>query len=608
MKREIFFHTKKSKLLPNLVLGFLLSFFILLITSPYASASHATVNLPATDLTTSNPVVIEVSDLTAIGAGTIPVTVTTTSNPVGITLTLTENSPGLFDDVETTNFVPQLFLMNGDNKFPLETTLEITYIDQNFYDPNVVDVFTAVVGKSNGEFIEPVITETGPDTGIFKGRFTVSATGPSTNERLEISPGEIFNVYPPCGNIVNGQITPVQDGLTFGAIRADFGDTVTVTYGDASHTDSAIVSIQEGGCGGSGGGLVISRIVLDVLGGTSGGDFLAPQITLSKLNLSNLPLVGDILDFILNADSFTPIAPLDDPSIDYPVSINGNGYLLTQFANTIQTYTGKTGEPVSVKMTLFDATGVEHIALYTNLRGDAREVQDSDTFVIYNEDEPLEITDPHGLFSNVNFTESEYNGKYLAEFNMTFAKPMDTSDVIIRTWDELLNSGDIKIFDAIRIEGEPIVNPDTNNLIIPDSAAITIPYYKLPYYEIPNADSEGNLIYYNSFGGLEEKQVHPYYEPIIYPKNIGKAERHDKGFYEKMIEEELKAQTIARTIIGNPFVESLNKHKEISFFIPEKIGKLDRENEEELKNLMVKEQIKASGIYNILSSVNHFDD
>jgi len=426
---------------------------------------------------------------------------------------------------------------------------------------------------------------------------------------LEISPGEIFNVYPPCGNIVNGQITPVQDGLTFGAIRADFGDTVTVTYGDASHTDSAIVSIQEGGCGGSGGGLVISRIVLDFLaGGTSGGDFAPPQLTMPKLNLSNLPLVGDMLDFILNADPFTPITPLDDPSIDYPLSINGNGYLLTQFANTIETYTGKTGEPVSFKMTLMDATGIEHIALYTNLRGDNREIQDSDTFVIYNEDKPLQITDTNGLFSNVNFTESEYNGKYIAEFNMTFAKPMDTSDVIIRTWDELLNSGDIKILNAIKIEGEPIVNPDTNNLIIPDSAEIVIPYYKLPYYEIPKADSEGNLIYYNSFGGLEERKVQPYREPIIYPNNIGKDERHDKGFYVKIIEEETKAQRVAQDIIINPFVESLNKHEEISFFVPDNIGKLDRENKEELKNLMVGEQIKASGIYNKLLSFNHFND
>jgi len=315
-----------------------------------------------------------------------------------------------------------------------------------------------------------------------------------------------------------------------------------------------------------------------------------------------------MLDFILNADPFTVITPLDDPSIDYPISINGNGYLLTQHANTIQTYTGKTGEPVSFKMTLFDATGVEHIALYTNLRGEKREIQDSDTFVIYHEDKPLEITDPHGFFSNVNFTESEYNGKYIANFDMTFAKPMDTSDVIIRTWDELRNSGDIKVLDAIRIDGEPIVNPDTNNLVVPDSAEIVIPYYKLPYYEIPNADSDGNLIYYNSFGGLEEKQVHPYYSPTIYPDDIGRAERHDDGFYDSIINEDLRAQIVAKELVGNSFITPENTQDGVKFFYPNNVGKLDRENKDVLKSVMLKENDRALKISGKKYHTNQLDD
>jgi hypothetical protein len=230
--------------------------------------------------------------------------------------------------------------------------------------------------------------------------------------------------------------------------------------------------------------------------------------------------------------------------------------LLTQYANTIQTYTGKTGEPISFKMTLFDSTGVEHIGLYTNLRGDNREISDSDTYLVYHEDKPLEITDPNGYFAIANFTESEYNGKYIVEFDMTFAKPMDTSDVIIRTWDELLNSGDIKVFDAIKIEGEPIVNPDTNNLIIPDSAEIVIPYYKLPHYEIPLADSEGNLVYYNSFGGLEEKQVHPYHASIVYPDEIGRDERHDDMFTTNQEKQKLLAFETAKQRFGERLYES----------------------------------------------------
>lgn len=592
--------------------GFFFIFSLFNIFSPIAYASHATIDIVSDSYSYVTPVVIRVTDPTAIGAGTVQVNVTTTRPVVGvidsIELTLTETAPGVFDNIDPSTLSGTLWLMNGDNRFPLETITTVRYEDPDFYDDSITETVIVPVSTSGGGGTALELIETGDATDIFEGQLTFSATGPSSSHIVEISAGETFQIFPPCQGVANGQITPIPEGNTVGAIRADIGDTITAMYEDSSHTDTAFLISGGVGCGGSGGGLVNIRIVLDLLGGTSGGDFIAPQLIISKMNLSNLPLVGSILDFILNADPFTPITPLDDPSIDYPLSINGNGYLLTQYANTIETYTGKTGEPISFKMTLFDATGIEHIALYTNLRGDHREISDSDTFLIYNEDEPLEITDPNGFFSNANFTESEYNGKYIANFNMTFAKPMDTSDVIVRTWDGLGNSGDIKIFDALKIEGDPIVNPDTNNLIVPDSAEIVIPYYKLPYYEIPNADSEGNLVYYNTFGGLEEKQVHPYYNPIIYPDDIGREDRHDDGFYEKIINEETRAQVLVQKLIGNPFTSTEDKISNEKFFYPSNIGKLDRENKEMQKDIMLKEHLKATKISSEVYRTNHLED
>jgi len=184
---------------------------------------------------------------------------------------------------------------------------------------------------------------------------------------------------------------------------------------------------------------------------------------------------------------------------------------------------------------------------------------------------------------------------------------MDTSDVIIRTWDELKNSGDIKVFDAIKIDGEPLGNPDSNNLIILDSAEIVIPYYKLPYYDIPEADSDGNLTYNNSFGELEEKQVHPQYAPIVYPGYIGKDERHDDGFYDNVIDEKITAQTLVQSLIGNsPAIED-NK-KEVKFYYPSNVGKLDRENKDLLKDMFSKENIKATKIFNKKYHTNHILD
>jgi len=559
------------------------------------------------------PVIITVRDDSYKNNGeinTITIQIKSDTDQIGIPLVLSEedeNIANLGSSADSGIFRNKnLLFASRDNQFELSDTAEIIFtFDPNANSPDLPPppegILTIFAFSTSAKTIgDPGITmdllETGVHTGIFTGTITFTSDASSGNS-LHAEAGDTLSVFELYygSQVFNALILPNSDPGV-GAIKTDVGKSIMAIYEKDSSTFIAPGGInpRDGVPGGSGGGLVINRVVLNFLGGTSGGDFAPPLLTIPKLNLLSLPLVGDMLDMILNADPFTTITALDDPSIDYPVSINGNGYLLTQFANTIETYTGKTGEPVSFKMTLFDATGIEHIALYTNLRGDAREIEDSDTFVIYDEDKPLEITDPHGFFSNVNFTESEYDGKYIANFNMTFAKPMDTSDIIIRTWDELLNSGDIKVLDAIKIEGEPIVNPDTNNLIVPDSTEIVIPYYKLPFYEIPEADSEGNLVYYNSFGGLEEKHVHPYYSPIIYSDEIGRKDRHDDGFQDSIINEETKAHDIVKSLIKEPFKVIEDKPQHVKFLYPSKVGKLDREDTVELNNALTSEYLKAT--------------
>ena len=594
----------KTIVISSLLLLFLFS-FVIPIQLSYQSHS---IEFPTgqTGISYENsPTIIRVTDANAAGSGSVSIQITSTTDLVGVTLDLPETSAGVF---ESSNFV----IMDGPNFASIGDSIQLNFEDSNSnFNPGLTESVIVLVVSFSGdvEFIE--LIEDGTDSPNFTANLDISSEGVSPFDGvLQSSEGDTFRIFWPCDGASNGQIIPKPDNSK-AAIEAAIGETVIFSYTDASLSTvtTDLTVIFSSGCGGSGGGLVISKIVLDFLaGGMSGGDFIAPQLIIPKINLSNLPLVSDILDFITNADPFTPITPLNDQSIDYPLSINGNGYLLTQFANTIETYTGKTGEPVSFKMTLFDATGIEHIALYTNLRGDTREIQDSDTFVIYNEEEPLEITDLNGFFSNVSFIESEYNGKYIANFNMTFTKPMDTSDVIIRTWDELGNSGDIKVFDAIRIEGELIVNPDTNNLIVPDSAEIVIPYYKMPHYEIPEADYDGNLVYYNSFGGMEERRVHPYHTPMVYPDEIGKNDRYDDEFYEKIINEESRAQTLVQSIISNPYTLSEEKMKNEKFFYPSKVGKLDRENRSTLNDVMMQERLKAEKICERLYSTNHLVD
>ena len=139
---------------------------------------------------------------------------------------------------------------------------------------------------------------------------------------------------------------------------------------------------------------------------------------------------------------------------EYPLSIGGTGFSLLQHSNTIPTQTLYTREPVSLKLLIYENSGtslVQHVALYTNLRGLQREIPNSDTSIIYEKGKQIQVIDPNGFFSDVKVSTKESNGKLEISFDMTFAKSMEKSDIILRVWDESRNSADTKIFDAVQV-------------------------------------------------------------------------------------------------------------------------------------------------------------
>ena len=65
-----------------------------------------------------------------------------------------------------------------------------------------------------------------------------------------------------------------------------------------------------------------------------------------------------------------------------------------------------------------------------------------------------------------------------AVFEITFAKPMDTSDIIIRAWDPYFNSRDAFILDAFEVVSEITVEPPTPTFeepVIEESQSQSIP-------------------------------------------------------------------------------------------------------------------------------------
>ncbi|MBI4009647.1 MAG: hypothetical protein HY361_00430, partial [Candidatus Aenigmarchaeota archaeon] len=203
-------------------------------------------------------------------------------------------------------------------------------------------------------------------------------------------------------------------------------------------------------------------------GGGPSGDISAPSFSLDKFTFAR-----SFPEHVLNTiqdDPYTPIESIKDETLDLPHVINDNGYAISKYTNTIVTNTVETGNPINVKLNLSDETGIEHIVLYTNLRGDQREISDSDTYIIFDEYKELEVIDPHQFFSFANVTVYENQTKYSINFNVTFAKPMEKSDIIFRIWDDRRNMADTKIFDALEIVGDDITKEEQFSLLLAEPA------------------------------------------------------------------------------------------------------------------------------------------
>ncbi len=145
------------------------------------------------------------------------------------------------------------------------------------------------------------------------------------------------------------------------------------------------------------------------------------------------------------------IEKIDPDSIvpEQPLTIDGKGYALGGKYNTIVTNTIQTQKPTNLKLVLYEGSAIEHLTLYTNLQKSDTTVSNSDTFIKKHRDKDIVISDPNGFFSNVDFKITEVGDiTYVVNYDITFAKPMEKSNIVFRTWDDKNQSADIVIFDA----------------------------------------------------------------------------------------------------------------------------------------------------------------
>lgn len=391
--------------------------------------------------------VITVTDASAntnpTAIDTVSVNVTSQAEPAGTNLVLQETG------VNTGIFTGQLEFMTGSYIFPQSRSITVTesYVGL----PPIPSTLSENV-RSDHTGANPItitLPETGTNTGVYQGKLSFGGFSSSTQDTIFAQGGDYVQ-YSTLGAATWMLITPNPDSSK-GAIQvhSTTDDIITATYNGIS------AEITEGlryGGGGGGGGVVAPSLVLDVAAGVGGGVVGGggpppPSFSFHGFtSASGLP--PDVLATLASQDSFTPIAPSASQGVKfYPLVIDGRGYLLGGYADTIQTVTEQVGKPMTLALTTISRP-VVHVSLFTNLHSLYDTMTDSDTYVIYDTGKPLQVVDPHGFFANVTMTPVINGTKQSFVYGITFAKPMDTSNIMVRAWDDQMASTDLTLFDA----------------------------------------------------------------------------------------------------------------------------------------------------------------
>jgi len=265
---------------------------------------------------------------------------------------------------------------------------------------------------------------------------------------------------------------------SLGAVTNTAAKTITNTIqptdpsiGGTSESGQYSIGVNLGCAGGGGGGLVRPGLVVNILAGSSalgggGAGPPGPTLTLAALAkydsaVETISMPQEIRDMALNYDPYTSLEQITDiyEDFDFPLSINGNGFVLGGYENTLETQTIEPGEPTEFVVVYYTNSELAHSSLNFNL-GPTRTIQGSDTQVLLYKDKPPEIIDPNGnIASFTGSINNEGDLKRVATFLVTFSESAElpNPDIVIRTWTTELSSGDTIIYDAIEIAQPEIV-------------------------------------------------------------------------------------------------------------------------------------------------------
>ena len=178
--------------------------------------------------------------------------------------------------------------------------------------------------------------------------------------------------------------------------------------------------------------------------------------TLAQSRLVDIP--PHIAEQVESHDASDPLEPITpDGTFDLPLVINGYGYLLDAYENTLIPQTVTAGDnPVHITFTVYTEKEFAHFILYLNLQGRNTNYADSDTYITYKDDGTTSVTDPHGYIGSATVTVTQEDDqipeKRTVRITIEFGEePMGPTNMVAYMWNTDREALFVKIIDALEV-------------------------------------------------------------------------------------------------------------------------------------------------------------
>ena len=195
------------------------------------------------------------------------------------------------------------------------------------------------------------------------------------------------------------------------------------------------------------------------------GGTTPPAVDLGTLAYQrSVDIPPHIAEQIASHDASEPLEPITpDGTFDFPLVINGYGYLLDDVTNTLvpQILTVGDDDPATITFTVYTQKDLAYFTLYLNLSDENIDYADSDTYITYKDDGTTSVTDPHGYIGSATVTVTQEDDsvpeRKTVRITVEFGEePMGSTNMVAYMWNTDRKALFIKIIDAIEVVAAPL--------------------------------------------------------------------------------------------------------------------------------------------------------